>query len=321
MGDGLADDRNGGDAGFAGRYARSAMFTVSEIVRTKAAVLGAEDWVHQLPVLVSSLAAEWGFTPIRPLDGGTESFLLEVRQPSGTLAVLKLLIPRDADSARHEISVLKLAGGHGCPRLLNHDADRGAMLMERLGRSLCELGMPMRARHRIMCTAAARLWRPAPGSGLPTAAEKGRWLIGFITATWEALDRPLQELTIDHAIACAERRIGAYDEERARLVHGDVHQWNTLEAGDGFALIDPDGLLAEPEYDLGIIMREDPVDLLAEGPWSRAHRLARLTRLDPTAIWEWGVVERVSTGLLLTQIGLQPVGHEMLTTADVVARL
>jgi len=34
-----------------------------------------------------------------------------------------------------------------------------------------------------------------------------------------------------------------------------VHQWNTLEAPEGFALVDPDGLLAEPEYDLGIIMR------------------------------------------------------------------
>jgi hypothetical protein len=30
------------------------------------------------------------------------------------------------------------------------------------------------------------------------------------------------------------------------------------EADDDFKLVDPDGLLAEPEYDLGIVMREDP---------------------------------------------------------------
>jgi streptomycin 6-kinase len=45
-------------------------------------------------------------------------------------------------------------------------------------------------------------------------------------------------------------------------VHGDVHQWNALEAPadveQGFKLVDPDGLLAEAEYDLGVIMREDP---------------------------------------------------------------
>jgi streptomycin 6-kinase len=42
------------------------------------------------------------------------------------------------------------------------------------------------------------------------------------------------------------------------LVHGDVHQWNALQAGAGLKLVDPDGLLADAEYDLGIIMREDP---------------------------------------------------------------
>jgi streptomycin 6-kinase len=119
---------------------------------------------------------------------------------------------------------------------------------------------------------------------------------------------------------CAARRAAAHDDERAVLVHGDVHQWNTLEAGGGFTLVDPDGLLAEPEYDLGVIMREDPVELLRGDPCERARRLAARTGLDPTAIWEWGVVERVSTGLICTMIGLQPTGHQMLAAADRIAR-
>ena len=48
--------------------------------------------------------------------------------------------------------------------------------------------------------------------------------------------------------------------------------------------------------------------------------LAARTGLDATAIWEWGVVERVSTGLYCAEIDLQPVGREMLATADHVAR-
>ena len=100
------------------------------------------------------------------------------------------------------------------------------------------------------------------------------------------------------------------------LVHGDVHQWNALEAGDAFKLVDPDGLLAEPEYDLGIIMREDPL----EGDLrKRARRLAERTGLEAESIWEWGVVERVSTGLLATRVGLQPIGREMLAAADRIA--
>ena len=80
-----------------------------------------------------------------------------------------------------------------------------------------------------------------------------------------------------------------------------------------------DGLLAEPEYDLGIIMREDPLDLLDNDPRERARWLAAHTGLDAVSIWEWGVVERVSTGLLGTKVGLQPVSRQMLAAADHVA--
>src|SRR5262249_61796226 len=158
--------------------------------------------------------------------------------------------------------------------------------------------------------------RPAPDSGLPTGAAKARSLAGFIAAMWEELDRPCSERAVEHALACATRRGDAHRDETAVLVHGDVHQWNALESGRGFKLVDPDGLLAEPEYDLGIIMREDPLDGdLRE----RARRLGHRTGLDPDAIWEWGVVERVSTGLLGTRVGLQPVARQMLAVADRLA--
>jgi streptomycin 6-kinase len=166
-----------------------------------------------------------------------------------------------------------------------------------VGRSLHELALPIGQRHEILCQAAERVWRPAPDCGLPTGATKGRWLIAFITRVWESLDRPCSERAVDVAIACAQRRIDAHDDERAVLVHGDVHEWNALEAGDGFNLVDPDGLLAEAEYDMGILMREDPLELMTADPSARARWLARRCGLDATAIWEWGMAERVSTGL------------------------
>jgi streptomycin 6-kinase len=234
-------------------------------------------------------------------------------------AVLKLLVPRSRDAARHEITVLRLVGGEGCARLLRHDDGRGALLLERLGPSMRDLGLPFEERQEQLCRTAMRLWRPAADAGLPTGAEKGRWLIERISTLWEELDRPCREAAVDHAVACAERRIAAHDDERAVLVHGDVHQWNALQADGGFKLVDPDGLLAEAEYDLGILMREDPVELLLGDPEDRASRLAARTGLDARAIWEWGVVERVSTGLLGVQVGLEPVAGEMLHAADVVA--
>jgi streptomycin 6-kinase len=187
---------------------------------------------------------------------------------------------------------------------------------------LHDLALPVRRQHEVLCAAAARVWRPAHDAGLPTGAEKGRWLAEFITATWAELDGPCSERTVAHALSCIDRRVAAHDDERAVLVHGDVHAWNALAADDGdFKLIDPDGLLAEREYDLGILMREDPVELMQGDPNERAAWLAHHTGLDAGAIWEWGVAERVSTGLLLTRIDVQPIGRQMLDAADRIARL
>jgi streptomycin 6-kinase len=297
---------------------------VPAVVRNKALAAGAARWLGELPGLIASLEQDWRITVGRPYPDATEAFVAEARPRS----VLKLMIPRAGDHARNEITVLRMAGGDGCARLLRADQDRGALLLERLGRPLERLGLPLARRHEILCDTAARVWRPAPGCGLPTGADKGRWLADFIVTTWRELDRPCSERAVEHALACAARRVAAHDDERSVLVHGDVHQWNVLEAPrdprdlkqDGFKLVDPDGLLAEAEYDLGVVMREDPVELRRGDPWQRARWLARRTGLDATAAWEWGVAERMSTGLLCTRIGLQPVGREMLATADHVSR-
>lgn len=288
-------------------------------MRNKAAAAGASAWLDALPSLVSALEQEWSFRAGTAFGDATEAFVAAAELSDGTPAVLKLLVPRSSGAARHEITALRLAGGSGCVRLLRSDEPRGALLLERLGRSLHELALPLSRRHEILCAAARRLWRPAPGCGLPTGADKGRWLIASISRLWEELDRPCSERAVDAAIACAGRRVAAHDDERAVLVHGDVNEWNALEAGNGFKLVDPDGLLAEAEYDMGILMREDPLELMAGDPCARARWLARRCGLDATAIWEWGMVERVSTGLLGTQVGLQPVARQMLDAADRLA--
>lgn len=78
--------------------------------------------------------------------------------------------------------------------------------------------------------------------------------------------------------------------------------WNTLEAGAGRCkLVDPEGLWSEPAQDLGVPMREYNEPLLAgDTPRlvrKRAELLASWCGVDPEPVWQWGLVERVSTGL------------------------
>ncbi len=322
---------------------------VPEVVRNKALTAGAAAWLDELPGLIASLERDWGITVGRPFPDATEAFVAAASGP-GPAAVLKLMIPRPGDHARREITVLRLAAGDGCARLLRADEARGALLLERLGRPLHELSLPLARRLEILCATAVRVWRSAPDCGLPSGADKARQLIGYIEPTWTALGRPCTERAVEHATACAARRAHAHDPERAVLVHGDIHQWNILEAlraqassrtqapfhpraplhprepshphePAGFKLVDPDGVLAEAECDLGVLMREDPVELRHGDPWARARWLARRCDLDASAIWEWGAADRVATGLALTMIGLQPVAREMLATADHIAAL
>ncbi len=300
----------------------------------KARQVDAVWWLEQLPALIGGLARDWSFTPGRSYTDGTEAVVIDVDLHDGTPAVLKLPIPRPDPLASREILALRLAEGRGCVDLLRYVEDLGrgtsAMLLERLGPSMYELDLPVARRHELLVSAVTGLWRrldPADAAGLEDGRTKARRLVDRIPAAWEALGRPCSRRAVAHAVACGSRRAEAYDPNRAVLVHGDPHQWNAVSvpvsvasgAGVEFRLVDPDGVVAEPEHDLGVLMREDPVDLVERGPWERARRLAALTGTDPTAIWEWGVIERVACGLDLVAIGVQPVGDEMLFAADAVA--
>jgi streptomycin 6-kinase len=285
--------------------------TIPALVRNKALAAGARWWLDGLPDLIADLERDRSIRVGSSFADATEAFVSEAVTEDGTRAVLKLVVPRSGNAAACEITALRVCGGEGCVGLLRDDVGRGALLLERLGASVHDLGLPIAQRHEILCATAQRVWRPSPGADLPTGEEKARGLAEWIAQTWEELDRPCSAAAVDQALACADRRAQAHDPARAVLVHGDVHQWNALQAGEGHKLVDPDGLVAEPEYDLGIIMREDPLELLEEDAMARSGRLAARTGLDAVAIWEWGVVERVSTGLLGTKVGLQPVAGQM----------
>lgn len=292
------------------------MIDIPAAVRAKARERGATAWLGTLPGTIADLSREWSVTLGPAYADATEAFVAPVTTSDGTPAVLKLLVP---GTAADEITALRLAAGSGCATLLRWDDRRDALLLERLGPQLADLHLPITRRLEILSDVAAAMWRPAPAAGLPTGARKARLLIDAIPRRWEELGRPCGERAVAHAVACAESRAAAHDDERAVLVHGDVHQWNTLRAGRTFKLVDPDGLLAEPECDLGVLMREDPVELMAGDPWDRAHWLAARTGLNATAIWEWGAAERVATGLVLTGIGLHEIGRRMLAAADMIS--
>jgi streptomycin 6-kinase len=263
-------------------------------------------WLHALPEVVTVLAERWCLELEGALEGGTASYVVAATDNSGQRCVLKVGMPLemdDSDAFGRSVKVHQLANGRGCAELLDHDLSAPAMLLERLGPNLDKLGMPLPAVFDAITTTLGQFWRPVgPEAGLPTGADKAAWLARYITATWTALGRPCPRAVIDRALALCEKRGAAFDLTRAVLIHGDAHGWNTLQAdARSFKFVDPEGLRSEPEHDLSVAMREYNQPLLAGHTArlvrERAELLAAQCGLDAEAVWEWGFIERVSTGL------------------------
>jgi streptomycin 6-kinase len=293
---------------------------VPDEVRSKVVADGNAAWLDELPSVVESLAQDWSLTIGATLRGGHAALVVEAALADGTSAVLKVGVPGTRRELGFEAAALRLADGDGCASLLRDDLDRDAFLLERLGAALYDVVPDPATRHDMLCDVAARLWRPVgPDVDLPTGADMARRYADLLPQLWEETGRPCSQETVEDALECMNRRRRAHDDRCAVLVHGDLHDLNALQAADGtFKLVDPGGLRAEPACDLGTIVRCNPDsddDLRA-----RAQRLAARTGVDATAIWEWGTIHRVISGLYSRSIGFQPFGDLLLAEADRITR-
>jgi streptomycin 6-kinase len=277
---------------------------------------GETAWLDALPELVEEMASAWSLTIGRAYDTfGMNALVVEAVTADGTEAVLKIAPPSEARKLANEATTLRLADGDGCARLFDADDERRVVLLERLGPSMYELDVPRRQRHELLLEAALRLWRPVdPSVGLQPGSTYARSIVDRLPVVWEQSGGACSERVRADAIACAERRAAAHDDARAVLCHGDLHELNALRASDGtFKLVDPEGVVAEREYDLGVIMRNAPGDDDLE---QRADWLAAETGCDRTAIWEWGTAERVLSGLWCRIVDHQPHGDRQLADAE-----
>lgn len=303
-------------------------FQLPEPVRLRAESLGTQGakWVAGLGASVSYLEGRWSIRLGNVLAGGSESLVVEAEISDGTSAVLKVGLPGSADLGM-EARVYGLAAGCGYAKLFEHDSSHNALLMERLGKPLASAGLPVEQQIARLCETLSDAWIPLDSpSGLMTGAEKARWLAGFIIEKWKFLDQPCNKPTIDRAVQFAEEREDAFSPETSVLVHGDAHAFNTLLVPGHLShdskhkFVDPDGLFAERACDLAVPMRDWSAELLSGDTIrlarERCELLAELAGVEERAIWQWGYVERVSTSMVLLEIGMTDEGFESLAVAE-----
>ncbi len=301
---------------------------VPALVRRRALDLGevGQAWLEGLDDTVTELVANWELELGPIMHGGANALVAEVHMADGLPAILKVAVP-DPRVGTLEADILEAAEGRGYARLYRRSPLHRAMVVERLGQQLWAEQWPQDQEMELYCGAIREAWKvEVDPKGLTDGPGKAAWLKAFIPRAWEGLGRPCDEGTIALALEFAARRGAASDPSRAVICHGDAHPGNllaALEHGGTHKFIDPEGAFIEPEYDLACWLRGwRPAHLpdpdLERHAREAAAQLAALTGTHAQAIWEWGLAERVSSGLVLMRLGHEE-GALYLSTADQLA--
>ena len=289
---------------------RSCVLALPEALRRNALAEGdaGRRWVSDLEVIVAEVTTALELQVNSAFARSSESLVLEVLQSNGNRAVLKL--GRPGVDLRRETEVCRMANGRILPKVLAHHPEFNALLLEALGRPISALGWSVDAQMRAICRTLEALWQtPTNGTGLVKGSGRAHGMRKLIDVRSRGLDAPSDVATRNRAFDYAAERADAHRDDASVFVHGDAHANNTLtllagsEAPDAECkLIDPKGYYAEPACDLALIMRaftpalvDDPVRLGRE----RCAWLAERTGANERAIWQWGFLARVVSGLLL----------------------
>ncbi|WP_406830685.1 aminoglycoside phosphotransferase family protein [Pedococcus sp. KACC 23699] len=264
----------------------------------------------------------WELSPRGWFDGGAAMPTLDVVRADGMPGVLKIALPGELDDAAR---VMIAAEGRGYARVMAWDDRAGALVSERLGTDLWTEQTGVVPQGTVVAPLLRDAWAVPLTSGRPFEG-KASGLVSILAdlgPRYAAGHEGALRLATTYARALAAT-------ERPEVVcHGDPHAGNVLRRGSGWALIDPDGFVGERAYDLGVVLRDacreiaaaeqtqtgSGVDVLCQG----CRHLSTLTGVDEDRVWQWGFVERVTTGLYLAWHGYASEATTFLDTASLVA--
>jgi len=241
------------------------------------------EWLRRLPRTLEELRERWRLSIGDPFDGedASCSWVAPVIAADGTRAVLKIGMPQM--EAEHELHGLLFWNGDAAVRVLAHDEESRAMLLER-----CEPGAPLRTRPEpeqdvVIAGLLRRLWRA------PVAPHPFRPLSEML-ACWSAESRNDIAQWPDASLVRAGLRIF---EELARsvpvevLLATDLHAGNVLQSRrEPWLMIDPKPYVGDPSF--------DPVqhllncrDRVAADPFGTVDRVASLAGVETDRLRCW----------------------------------
>jgi len=269
-----------------------------EFARTSVELYGTtgSEWLNRLPTLIAECAVRWSLTVMPPFERLSYNYVAPAVRANGADVVLKIGVPNP--ELLTEVAALRIFDGHGIVQLLDADPALGALLLERLkpGATLLTIADDEQATH-IAAQVMRQLWRPAPERhSFPTIA---KWAKGFerLRKQFGGGAGPFPK----HLVEAAESIYAEFIDSMAEsvLLHGDLHHENILSAErQPWLALDPKGVVGEPAYEVGALLR-NPLPQLLDAPEPgrilarRVDQLAEELGFDRARMVGWGMAQAV----------------------------
>jgi streptomycin 6-kinase len=257
-----------------------------------------DEWFDQLSAALARCEQDWKLTFAPPFayQSYAYHYIAPATRDDGTPVVVKVHAP--TDEFVQEVEALRLYAGCGMVRLLDARMEDKALLLEHLkpGTSLKQVTDDREATSHA-ASVMRQLWRPVPlDHPFPSVLDWGQ---GFVRLRrrYHGGHGPFPA----SLLAEAESIFKALGDSMTDLVllHGDLHHENILAAERApWLAIDPKGVVGEPAYEPGALLRNHLPDL-ADTTHAvrvlsrRIDQLAEELDLDRGRVRAWAVAQAV----------------------------
>lgn len=255
-------------------------------------------WLAELPTLLQTYADRWELTLGAPFDL-SYNYVCAATRRDGTPVVLKSGVPDTALTC--EIEALRHWDGQGAVALLEDDATAGVFLLEQLVPGTTLRGMADSgdagddAATRHAATVMAALWRPAPTTHTFPTTQQWANDLGDLRAHFDGGSGPFPPVLVDRAEQLFVDLLSSAAEPV--LLHGDLHHENILAADRApWLAIDPKGVVGEPAYEVGALLRNPDIADWPDLPRRQARRidiLAEMLKIDRARLTGYGLAQAI----------------------------
>jgi streptomycin 6-kinase len=249
-------------------------------------------WLASLGNTAAICSDNWDLTLGSPFDDSYISLVMPATDRLGTQLVLKIQFPH-RESA-HEATALRAWNGSGAIRLIDHDEQRQALLLEQCVPGDHLATADSRTGLRVRIELLPRLWIPAGNPFGSLRDEAMRW-VRNMPISFETAGMPFERSLLDQAV---ETLLDLADSQGEQvLIHQDLHGNNVLRAKrEPWLAIDPKPLVGEREFGLSPVIRSYELGHSKQAVFHRLDLLSGELGLDRERARLWAFGHAVAWG-------------------------